>query len=340
MTLRAGIVGCGGIARAHARGYSTNGIAVTAVADTDPAAAQRLAEEISGRRQSPPDVYPTCIDLLESKKVDVVSICSPPAFHEEAAVPALTRGIHVLCEKPLAHTVDSARRITDACKDACNDRAILMTAFRHRFLPSTTVMKELVSSGDIGDVVLFQNSFCAPAFAMREKWFSKKAVAGGGALMDTSIHSVDLFRYLFGEVGEQHAVMHRHLDGTDVEDAGMVILKSVTGVIGCLTASWVTGTQLLDINIMGQRGRVYFDYAAPETVRTERYRTSMSASSSEEHPIPASNGFSEEIAHFVQAIEGTADLMCSAHDGLRALEIIQSVYASISPSRQRTIPIW
>lgn len=313
-SVRIGIIGCGGIARAHVEGYKKNNVEITALADVNKVAAEAMAKDLGGAK---------CFDdyksLIESGLVDAVSICTPPVAHEEAAVFALERNVHVLSEKPLAHSVESAKRIVTAAEKS---EALLMTAFRHRFLPAIQKVREVISEGKIGPIVFFQNIFCGPAFQMKDKWFSKKAVAGGGTLMDTSIHSVDLFRYLIGEVVEQKAVMHRHLEGTDVEDASILILKAENGTVGSLTASWVAGDGMAFIDITGQNGRVVYDYSKADELRLKR----RSVKEWETIPVEGSNGFAEEIGHFLDAIAGKETLSCTGRDGLRALEIIEATY--------------
>jgi len=167
--------------------------------------------------------------------VDAVSICTPPDAHAAIALHALGRGIHVLCEKPLAHTLEAGRQMAAA---AAQSRALFMTAFRHRFLPAIRKLKELIDAGRVGRPRVPAELLLRSGRGTGKLWFGRKAVAGGGTLMDTSSHSVDLFRFLFGEIVEQHAVMHRHLDGTDVEDASVLVVRAERGAVGSLTASW------------------------------------------------------------------------------------------------------
>ena len=314
MSLRVGIVGCGGVAKLHIAGYQENQVHITGLVDVNQAAVEAAAQDIPGAK-----VFSDHKTLLASGLVDAISVCTPPVAHEEPAVSALERNIHVLCEKPLAHSVDSAKRVIAAARES---DALLMTAFRHRFLPAIQAVRRVISQGEIGPVVLFQNVFCGPAFQMKDTWFSRKAVAGGGTLMDTSIHSVDIFRYLFGKVVEQKAVTHQHLEGTDVEDTSIITLKAESGVVGSLMASWVAGEGLAFIDTVGQGGRVVYDYAKPDEVRVRR----RGETEWEVIGVEASNGFAEEISHFLAAIRQEVPLSCTGGDGLRALEIVQSTY--------------
>ncbi|MFA6102241.1 MAG: Gfo/Idh/MocA family oxidoreductase [Victivallaceae bacterium] len=313
MSLRAGIIGCGGIANAHVDGYKSNNIQVTAVTDICHEAAVKMAE-ITGAK-----IFKDADSLIKSGMVDMVSICTPPVAHEEPALLALEHGVHVLMEKPQAHILEAAQNVAAA---AAKSKALFMIAFRHRFLPAIVKMKEIIQSGEIGNVVFFQNIFCGPAFYMKDKWFSKKAISGGGCMLDTSSHSVDLFRFLIGEASEQHGLMNKNFAGTDVEDASIITLKAENGAIGSLIATWVAGVGTAEIIVMGDKGMVKYDYTKPENLSVRK--TADKEFTLE--PVKPSNGFAEEIAHFVSAIEGKTPVACTAHDGVRCIEIINSVY--------------
>ena len=313
MTLRAGIIGCGGIAKAHIAGYRENGIEITALTDLNSDAAQAAAENLDGKAE----IFATTEALIKSGGVDLISICTPPIAHAAAAVCALENGMHVLCEKPLAHTAEDAEKIRLAAEKT---NVKFMVAFRHRFLPATQKMKELIDSGKIGTPVLFLNEFCGPAFAMKDKWFCKKAIAGGGCMLDTSSHSVDLFRYLFGEIVEQHAVMHKYFENTDVEDCAILTLKAKSGTLGSLTSGFVAGGGRARVDITGQAGRIVYEYG-----KELRYYN-LEANTWENIEVEVSSGFAAEIALFVDAVRNDTAVPAGIEDGIRCLEIIQSNY--------------
>ncbi|HNT35255.1 MAG TPA: Gfo/Idh/MocA family oxidoreductase [bacterium] len=313
-TPRVGIIGCGGIAYAHRDGYRANGIEPIAFMDTNKAAAEALAKDVKNAK-----VFDTAQALIESGMVNVVSVCSPPAFHEEATVLSLRNGIHTLCEKPLAHTIESGKNIAAA---AASSSALCMTAFRHRFLASMVKIRSLLDEDRIGSVVFFNNIFCGHAPGMKDKWFSKKALAGGGSMLDTSSHSADLFRFLVGEVAEQKAVTNRRMENADVEDSAVLIVKADNGAIGSMTSSWMAGTGEAYVDIMGEKGRIFYDYIKGTEVRVE-----LLNGEPEVHNVEVTWGFKEEIEHFLGAIEGKYPLACTAHDGLRSLEIIMRCYS-------------
>jgi predicted dehydrogenase len=312
MGFKAGIIGCGGISRCHVDGYRANGAEVTAVTDVSAEAAEKLAGETGAA------VYADVPALLASG-VEVVSICTPPVAHEEAAIAALAAGVHVLCEKPMAFDAAAARRMVQAVAGA---KAQFMPAFRHRFLPANIAFRKLIADGTLGDPVLFSNMFFGPAFGMEGKWFTNKAIAGGGCILDTSSHSVDLFRFLIGEIAEQTGAMHRHFKTTDVEDAGILTVKAVNGAVGAMYSAFVAGSGVACIDIVGTKGRAIYDYFESNKLK---YKLTEDEDWREIAVTP-SGGFDEQIAHFFGAIRGEHALTCTVHDGVRVMEVIGAVY--------------
>jgi predicted dehydrogenase len=313
MQVRVGIIGCGGISRAHIQGYATSDAVIVGVTDSSTEAARKLSEETGSK------VYADYADLIDNAHPEVISVCTPPVAHEQAVVYALEHGVHVLCEKPMAFDAAAARRMRDA---AAKSKAILMPAFRHRFLPAIIELRDILTSGRIGDPVLFNNVFCGPAFGMEGKWFTNKAIAGGGCLLDTNSHSVDLFRFIIGEIVDQHAVTHRHFKTTDVEDAGILTVKAENGAVGSMESSFVAGAGAAYIDIIGTKGRAIYDYFEAEAVR---FRLTEDQDWTTVQVTP-SDGFAEEIAHFLGAAKGDHALTCTATDGLRVMEVIDAVY--------------
>lgn len=316
MKLNIGIIGCGGIAKRHIEGYRHNGITIAALADSSAQAAQAAAQSVPEAK-----VFHSVTELLDSGTVNAISICTPPVSHREIALESLRRNIHVLCEKPLAHTLADATAIAEA---AAASQAIFMIAFRHRYVPAVARMQALIAEGRIGDPVLINNIFCGPAFNMPERWFSKRAISGGGTLMDTTVHSIDIFRFLAGEITSQHVLTHRWLEGIDVEDTSTLIVKSRTGAIGSLSASWVAGQGVASIEVIGQKGRLYFNYSEPRTLLLK------TAEMAEPELIAVQSGFGfiEQIQAFANAIASNAPSPCPVAEGLRAQQIIDACYTA------------
>jgi len=314
--VRIGIIGCGGVARSHARGYSEHRASVTALMDADKAAVESMAENFEGAK-----CFSDCTKLLDSGLVEAVSICTPHAAHEDAAVAALKRNVHVLLEKPMAHSVESGKRITKAAEES---KPLLIMGFRHRLVSGVRKIREIIDAETIGPVVLFHNVFNGSNFEVKTTWRSNKSVAGGGVLIDNASHSVDLFRYLIGEVVEQKTVMHRYFEGTDVEDTGIIVLKAGDGAIGSIASSRVAGDSQSIIDITGQKGRIVFDYGRSDEVRMKL----LDSDEWETMSVQPVDSYVAEIECFLKAIRGEASPLSTAQDGLRALEIIHAGYGT------------
>ena len=310
----AGIIGCGGVAYHHVEGYKANDIKIAALADVNLESAKKIMDYIGYEVK----IYNDSAALLDSGECTAVSICTPPVLHAEWVIKALNKGIHVLCEKPIADTLEAAEAIREA---AHKSQAKFMMAFRHRFLDSSRKLKQLIESGEIGRPLLFHNEFFGSAFGMKDRWFCQKKLAGGGSMLDTSSHAVDLFRYLFGEIVEQHAVMNRYFENTDVEDSAILTVRSAGGVIGSMVSSFTIGSGNALITIAGDKGRAVYDYKFGDRITIYKGKDEPRTI-----PVDVSDGFPAEVALFVNAITEDAESPLGADAGVRAFEVIAANY--------------
>ncbi|MET8912082.1 Gfo/Idh/MocA family oxidoreductase [Micromonospora sp. NPDC004551] len=141
--------------------------------------------------------------LVESDEIDVVDICTPGDSHCEIALAALAAGKHVLCEKPLANTVEEARQMTAAAARAQAAGVRAMCGFNYRRVPAVTLMRQLVAGGRLGEIrhvraVYLQDWIVDPQFPL--VWRLQKDRAGSGALGDIGAHIIDLTQYVTGQL--------------------------------------------------------------------------------------------------------------------------------------------
>lgn len=310
--LKIAVVGCGGIGAVHVRSWGkVEGARVTAACDADLARA-----EATGAAP-----YQGWEELVAAGGFDALDICTPPHLHADIAVRALENGIPVLCEKPLARNPEEARRIVEAAE---RSGTLLMTAFCHRFEPGVEFVKALTRPDGIGRVLMFRNRFGTRFKGVEERWFSQGEIAGGGALMDTSIHSVDLFRYLVGEVQSVSGAVKTFNPAIQgVEDSAAMLLQSEDGAIGVIEASWMTPWSANVIEVYGENGAAVVDYDTGET----RYRLQGDAAWTQAELVPGDR-FVEELRHFASLLRGEASPRVTGRDGLRAVEIIHQAYQS------------
>ncbi len=314
-TLRVGLIGAGGIGRTHLASYDrVREAQIVAVVDINEELARHAAQQVSAQ------AFQSVEQMLNEVELDAVDICTPPAAHLEAALPAIERGLHVLCEKPLAHHPDAARQMVDAAE---KKGVKLMTAFCHRFHPPVIALKRLIDAGELGEVVMFRNRFAGPFKGVEERWFSDKEVAGGGVLMDTSVHSIDLFRFLVGEVARVQAVVRQTNPAIgDVEDTAIALLSTQDGRMGVVEASWVLAAGFNVVEVYGTEGAAMVHYWDGFK---SRYKTSKMEDWQPLEEV-GPDRFVGEIQHFVDACLNRTPLQVTGYDGLRAVEIVYEAY--------------
>ena len=312
--LRIGIIGAGGMGGTHARAYQADGRAcLSAVMDRDPAQAQRLAAQLGARD------YASLDRKLEREHLNLVSICTPPASHAETALAALGAGCHVLCEKPLALDGAQARQMVAAARRA---RRLLVTAFCHRFHEPVMLAREWLHKGKIGKLLQFRNRF-AGLIPMAGRWFSDPALAGGGAIIDTSIHSIDLFRYLVGDPVSVSARTACLVQEIAVEDSSFILLQTACGAIGSIEACWSSPVSESVIELWGANGMIVVNYSEPGP----RYRTPGMKAWRRVKPT-GPDRFQLQARHMLDCVLGVRQPLVTGEDGLWAARVADAAYRS------------
>ncbi|MGW0650804.1 Gfo/Idh/MocA family protein [Streptomyces umbrinus] len=224
--------------------------------------------------------------LISREDVDVVDICTPGDSHAEIAVAALAAGKHVLCEKPLANTVEEAEAMAEAARAAAERGQVAMVGFNYRRVPATSLARKMVAEGRLGTLRHVRVTYLQDWLVDREfplTWRLRKETAGSGALGDLGAHIVDLAQYLAGEpvVGvsalTETFVRERPLlsgsssglsaaGGSDrgavtVDDAALFTGRFASGALASFEATrFATGRKnSLRIELNGEKGSLAFD---------------------------------------------------------------------------------
>lgn len=312
---RVGVIGLGSIGRIHIASWKANGVTPVAFADAVPAALEATVAEHGGK------AFNDGIALIENGSVDIVSICTPPRFHRELGIAAAKAGIAVLCEKPLAMTLDDAQAMVAAVEAS---GSLFMVGFCHRFEPAIEKLKAMIEAGKLGEVMTFRNRFAGLMANAHETWFSNPAVSGGGALADTSIHSIDMFRYLVGDVvGVQAMTSTRetaHGPALKVEDTGVILLRTANGELGVIESSWRTPPGEWSVTIYGTKGSAVVDYG------DGTFRFHDADGSVKDVDVESGSRFDREFAHVLACWRGEAEPRASIHDGLEANRVLDASY--------------
>ena len=310
------LVGAGGIAQSYAQAFENHPYArLIAVADTRVEAAQAMASKFGA------PAFESYKELLvHGPKVEAVVICTPPNTHEEITTAFARNRTHVLCEKPFTLTPISARRMVDEARRA---GVLLTMASKFRYVDDVTRAKELIASGAIGDVVLWENAFTGRV-DMAQRWNSNPQVAGGGVLIDNGTHSVDLMRYFLGPLAEVNCVEGKRVQQLAVEDTVRVFVRSAAGVMGNVDLSWSINKELdWYLNIFGSAGVVQVGWkqsrvkrgSGPWEVFGDGYQKTAA--------------FRNQLANFANAIRGTEPLVIANEDAIASVDAIEAAYRSL-----------
>lgn len=236
--VKVGIIGCGSIARyRHLPEYHSHpDVDIIAVCDVALERAHEVAQTYGAK------AYTDYKDLLNNEEIQAVSICTPNVFHAPMSIAALHAGKHVLCEKPMATTIEEAERMNEASQASGK---ILMIGHNQRFVSSHQKAKEMISKGELGKIYSFRTTFGhsgpeAWSIDGEDSWFFKKNQAAIGAMGDLGVHKADLLRFILGEEFHEVAafVETSAKKEANVDDTAVCVLRTESGIIGTLAASW------------------------------------------------------------------------------------------------------
>lgn len=322
--LKFGLVGAGAIAQTYAQVFENGQQAeLVAVADIRGEAAKALAER--GKCQS----YNSYEDMVQKNKLDATIVCTPPSTHPEICQHLFGKGIHVLCEKPLSIEAKTAKSMVEAAKKA----GVKFTmASKFRYVDDVVRAKSIVTSGILGEIVLFENAFTSRV-NMAGRWNSVPEVGGGGVLIDNGTHSLDVMRYFLGPLAEVQVVEGKRVQGLPVEDTVRIFVRSEAGVMGSIDLSWSINKELDSyINIYGSRGTIFIGW------KESKYRQSSSPDwvvfGKGYDKIQA---FRSQIDNFVKAIQGEEALLITPEDALASVEAIEAAYAALKENKWTVI---
>ena len=322
--IRFAIVGAGAIARAYETAMAfVPDARITAVCDVRRTAAQELARRIGCK------AYCGVGQLLDHARFDAVIVCAPPVWHEEIVCRLLAAGKHVLCEKPLAISVEGARRMLDTA--AAFDRIMTM-ASKFRYVPDVRKAREFVASGTIGELVFVENAFTARV-DMRERWNSDPSISGGGVLIDNGTHAVDILRFFLGNLCDIQVVEGRRLQRLQVEDTVRLFVHNDEGVMGASDLSWSIDEELESfLRVYGTEGTILVGWRESK-IRSHRGNewTVIGTGYDKTH------AFREQLENFCGAILGRTELVITPLDALASVEVIQAAYAALEQTRWQRI---
>lgn len=345
--MRFGIIGAGMIAGFHARAIAAmSGAQLVAVYARRKEAAAEMAGEFGGTAYDDLDAF------LGHDGLDVVTICTPSGAHLEPVVAAAKAGKHVICEKPLEVTTARIDRMIAACRDA---GVCLAGIFPRRFNPATGHFRDAVAAGRFGRIALADaivKWWRPQSYYDSGAWRGTWALDGGGALMNQSIHTVDLLLHIIGDVehvrAETRLIAH---EGIEVEDTATAMLTFKNGALGTVqgsTACWSAAGHPAEIQVSGEHGSVFmtddrfkvWEFAS-ESDADEEIRDAFgleAAVAGAGAADPSAIDFSWHQRNFedvVAAIEAGRAPSIDGTEARRAVALIEAIYASAKAGGER-----
>lgn len=339
--LKVGIIGNGGIANCHAKGYKALGDRVEIVACCD--IVEEKAKDFA-ERYDIPNYYTDCVDMLAKEDIDVISVCTWNAAHAPCTIAALNAGCNVICEKPMAMNAAEAEEMKAAAE---KNGKLLMVGFVRRQGDDARDAKGLVDNGDLGEI------YYAKATYLRRcgcpgGWFGNKELSGGGPLIDLGVHVIDLTRYIMGNakpvtvfgITSNKIGARDHIGTTgwasetkvekpifNVEDLAVAMIKFDNGAVLHVETSFNLNKKESEgnIEIFGSKAGLTLE---PFELHTEYAGNLADITIKGKHEFVFDREFNREIKNFVDAVEGKAECMATAEDGVVLMKVIDAVYKS------------
>ena len=342
------IVGCGMIARFHARALAEVPDArLVALVSRSEASARAMTGQLGLDC-----AIATHLDaVLARPDVQAVIVTTPSGAHLGPALAAARAGKHVVVEKPLEITTARCDQIIDAC-----DRhgVKLCTIFPSRFGDANQALKSAVEAGRFGRLTLGETTckwWRPQSYYDEGGWKGTKALDGGGALMNQAIHNVDLLLWMMGPVthvsGFTATLAHERIE---VEDTAVACLRFANGALGVIQATTSVHPGLpKTIAVHGDKGTVVIEQddvlrweltpEAPEDrVIREHFAEKTGASGGSSNPAAISHiGHARQLADFVRAIQSNTAPLVDGREGRKAVAVIEAIYQSAINGQQAAV---
>ncbi|MFC6755483.1 MULTISPECIES: Gfo/Idh/MocA family protein [Haloarcula] len=341
-TIKLGVIGLGNIARLHCdrlqkAGY---GDVIAAGLDVDPDARGRFAAQYDAT------VYERQADLYAD--VDAVLVTTPNKFHEEYVVGALEAGLDVFVEKPLAHTVGSAERIAEAAQAA---EGFCMVGFHNRFRNPVQALLGYRDDGTMGELDHIEANYLRRrGVPGRGSWFTRKALAGGGALIDIGVHAIDLSLFLldFPEVvevtGQTRATFgsrseYAYVDmwgedhgssGFDVDDSASAFIRCADGSTIALEVAWASNRpNSQEYVVRGSDAGAKLDLSSDEMELYETVSTGVDHHRTSQVETATDDAHGIELERFVESVAaGEPPGTNTVEQALTVQRVLDAIYRS------------
>lgn len=306
-----GVIGVGSMGYNHVRIYSElENANLVAISDMVRGTLDKVSKEFNTVG------YVDYDNILQIDDIELVNICVPTIFHHDVVMNAIEAGKNVLVEKPIASKLNEAKEMIDAANDA---GVTLATGHVERFNPAVRVAKNLIDSGEIGEIVTANSKRLGPY---------PPRIRDVGVAIDLAIHDIDIFNYLFeSKANTVYANMSSKLKNCEFEDHAEIMTKYDSGVLSILETNWLTPYKKRQLNITGIDGIISVDYGN-QSVTLYKENNQV-----EEVKVENKEPLKEELRSFVNCVQNKTRPEVSGEDGYEALRIVDAAMTSAKDKR-------
>jgi UDP-N-acetylglucosamine 3-dehydrogenase len=257
-------------------------------------------------------------ELLSNDEVSAVFIITPTFLHYEQCTRAIEQGRHIFLEKPIANTVEKAKRIYQVSTER---NVVVSVGHNVRRRAEFRMIKRLIDSGEIGEVIMVEANNSQYVGEGREtSWRLNPSTCPGGPLLQLGVHHIDTLLYLFGDIAEVKAFLKNDYFTTEVPDTVSSVLRFKSGVLGYLSTNYLTEPSFI-MRIYGTKGILSIE---DTTLYLQKGRNRKNLK------ITPINTLEEQVKEFGKCIIGNGKPEVGAREGLKVMKVVDAIMESSS----------
>lgn len=344
--IRVAIIGTGNISKSHIKGYLEyqDRCKIVAMVDIYPEKAKAKIEEFGLKDAK---IYSSYKDMLEKEDIDLVSVCTPPYVHAEISIECMKAGMNILCEKPMASSLEECDKMLQTAKETGKTLGIVA---QNRFRSAIMNLKKTLDADMIGKIRWVDvDSYWWRGHSYYDLWWRGTwETESGGCTLNHAVHHIDMLNWMMGGIPKKvNAVLGNVAhDNSEVEDVSVAVLQYDNGAIARLTSSLVHHGENQKIEFQGSEARI----SAPWNV---------TASTSKGNGFPVKNteleeeltkfyeglpelkqeGHTGEIDDVLTALENGTEPLITGKSGRNTIELITAIYKAGFEERTVELPI-